>query len=278
MKRFSIFLNFIGYVPQQVRKVDTQYFITLLAGVVFLAVMLIIRPFGIRYQLQDVDFQWLWVWYALAISGVLLLNEQVIKALIIQRLKIMHWGILQKVGWHFYQSTLLFLVCWLIFLQSSFALILTPGWQSILTGASIIIFIVVPITEGTQVLQRKLKECYTSKTLKIKASDQSGGFEVSIPHLYFISSEDNYVAIHYWNTQQKRLCKTLVRTTLTKVTKQLASYGIVPCHRSFLINQQHITSIQGNKKQMKITLEKVDQAIPVSRKYAGVFALLKTTL
>ncbi|OJJ17702.1 hypothetical protein BKI52_27970 [marine bacterium AO1-C] len=278
MSYFASFPNKIGHITQQARHIDVRYFVTLLAGVVFLAIMLIIRPFGIRYQLQDTDFQWLWIWYALAVSGVALLNEQVIKVWITKRLKIHHWNVLQKLGWHIYQSILLFLVCWFIFLQSSFALMIDLGWQSIITGGSILAFIVVPIIEGTQILQQRLKKHYTPKTIKIKASGQSGSFEVSIPHLYFISSEDNYVAIHHWDIQQEQLCKTLLRTTLTKVAKQLALYGIVPCHRSFLINPQHITSIQGNKKQMKVTLSNVNQAIPVSRRYTEAFAWLKTTL
>ena len=61
----------------------------------------------------------------------------------------------------------------------------------------------------------------------------------------------------------------LIRLSLKQLDKQLEDISqIKRCHRSYLINMQHITSIDGNARSLTIRLDKVATSIPVSRSFS----------
>lgn len=91
---------------------------------------------------------------------------------------------------------------------------------------------------------------------------------VSISHLLYLEAMENYVAVHY--TKDDTPQRTLLRNTLTRIEAELPA-SFFRCHRSFIVNLDQITDIQGNAQGLKLSLTTSDAMVPVSRKYIPEF-------
>ena len=92
---------------------------------------------------------------------------------------------------------------------------------------------------------------------------------VPIDDIRVIQSMQNYVNIVYLSDD---LIKTeLVRRTLSDVEQALQGSSITRCHRSYLVNQDHITDYSGNAQGLQLSLSKYQDTVPVSRKYVDQF-------
>jgi DNA-binding LytR/AlgR family response regulator len=61
----------------------------------------------------------------------------------------------------------------------------------------------------------------------------------------------------------------LIRLSLKQLEIQLENFSqIKRCHRSYLVNTQHISSIDGNARSLTIQLDNVATSIPVSRSFS----------
>ena len=82
--------------------------------------------------------------------------------------------------------------------------------------------------------------------------------------LLYIQSIENYVNI-FWK-EDDHIHECLLRSSLTRIEKALQSYPIIfRCHRTFLVNLEQITNIEGNSQGYQLTLSLVNTSIPVSR-------------
>lgn len=105
------------------------------------------------------------------------------------------------------------------------------------------------------------------------SSDQ-GNEQLSIlpEYLLYIEAQGNYVFVYHLENGEIR--KSLLRTTMKKLEKKLRPYGIMRCHRSFLVNTQQITKISGNTHQRQLHLPGLSESLPVSRSYLSAFESL----
>ena len=81
----------------------------------------------------------------------------------------------------------------------------------------------------------------------------------------YIEAQDNYVAVNF--LQNGAMQRKLLRIPLNQLEKQLATYGIIRCHRSFLVNIDQIKNVSGNSHQLNLHLPHSSVNIPVSRRY-----------
>ena len=90
---------------------------------------------------------------------------------------------------------------------------------------------------------------------------------MQLSEFVYAKSEGNYVKIYYLDDNV--LIHKLIRLSLKQLEIQLENLSqIKRCHRSYLINMQHITSIDGNARSLTIQLDKVATSIPVSRSFS----------
>ncbi|MCK9324654.1 MAG: LytTR family transcriptional regulator [Bacteroidales bacterium] len=84
-----------------------------------------------------------------------------------------------------------------------------------------------------RLMQQKSEE---GKPRFIRFQDENGEVRLTInlDDLIFIEASENYVSIHYLDDHQ--LGRLLLRTSLKKLEQELASFPIVRCHRSYMIN------------------------------------------
>lgn len=100
--------------------------------------------------------------------------------------------------------------------------------------------------------------------------DNGGALKLTLEkkNIYYIESQDNYVSIVY--EIDGRLESYLLRCKTKDVVKMLSDTGMIRCHRSYLVNPEHIKSLNaasGGRARIVFDKEKVND-IPVSKTYA----------
>ena len=103
----------------------------------------------------------------------------------------------------------------------------------------------------------------------VQIYDEKGEMRLSVrrEHLLLIESADNYVCV--WYTNQNTPKKVLVRNTLKQVAEQLSSTHIQRCHRSYLINLDHVKVLRREKEGVFVELG-IDGVpdVPISKTYS----------
>lgn len=88
--------------------------------------------------------------------------------------------------------------------------------------------------------------------------------------LFLIKSADNYVELYY--EREGLLQKHTVRSSLKNIEINLNDFDyFFRCHRSSIININHIKEIQGNSQGYKLYFENLDFPVHVSQKYTSEF-------
>ncbi|MDR0766243.1 MAG: LytTR family transcriptional regulator [Odoribacteraceae bacterium] len=99
--------------------------------------------------------------------------------------------------------------------------------------------------------------------------DEKGDTRLSVSRsgLLYIESSDNYVMIWYLN--KDKATRFLLRNTLKALEEQLAGSDVLRCHRSYMVNFEHVKVIRRGKDGVYIELgiDKVPD-IPVSKTYS----------
>lgn len=79
-----------------------------------------------------------------------------------------------------------------------------------------------------------------------------------------IQSTDNYVTVYY--EDKKMVRSQMLRSTLTDMAHKLAGIPyLFRCHRGYIINLGQVRSADGNAQGYKLTLNRFDNKVPVSR-------------
>ncbi len=98
--------------------------------------------------------------------------------------------------------------------------------------------------------------------------DRSGSVKLSADpdDIFYIDSQDNYVNIHYF--LDGKMSTYLLRNSTSEVESALAQTPIVRCHRSYMVNLNHVRVLRHSKGKAFMLLD-CDAAIsvPVSRSY-----------
>lgn len=98
--------------------------------------------------------------------------------------------------------------------------------------------------------------------------DHSGALKISAAQddIFYIMSQDNYVSIHYLIGDTMN--SYLLRSSTMEVEEALKGTSIIRCHRSYLVNLNHVKMLHHSSGKAAIMLsDKTGTEIPVSRKY-----------
>jgi hypothetical protein len=91
-------------------------------------------------------------------------------------------------------------------------------------------------------------------------------FSVLRPNLLYLESSDNYVVIWYLN--KGVVARFLLRNTLKSLEGSLVRHDVLRCHRSYMVNLEHVKVVRRDKEGLSLELG-VEKApdIPVSKTY-----------
>jgi DNA-binding LytR/AlgR family response regulator len=83
----------------------------------------------------------------------------------------------------------------------------------------------------------------------------------------YLEAYGNYVKVNYY-TEDGLAKQKLLRATIKQMEDALAPVPfIIRCHRAYLVNTKHITSVKGNSQGYKVSFDYPIEDIPVSRAY-----------
>ena len=121
-----------------------------------------------------------------------------------------------------------------------------------------------------RMLRERIAEDETAlQAAYVQIYDEKGEMRLSVrrEHLLLIESADNYICVWYKNNNTPK--KVLVRNRLKQVAEQLASTHIQRCHRSYLVNIDHIKVLRREKEGVFVELG-IDGVpdVPISKTYS----------
>ena len=106
----------------------------------------------------------------------------------------------------------------------------------------------------------------SNQNIIIEFGQKQHQFSLNLTDLLCVKAEGNYVEIY--SLKDGLVNKKLIRSSLSKVKKQLELYSeIKHCHRSFIVNTEHLEKVTGNARNFNLHLDHLDFAIPVSRSF-----------
>ena len=126
--------------------------------------------------------------------------------------------------------------------------------------------------KSAQLLNKKLLESkqQTEKLIHFESEYKHDELIIKPEALVLIKSSDNYIEIFYLS--EGLIKKQMVRSTLKKAELTVKDYDhIIKCHRTFIVNINHVIEIQGNYQGYKLQFQQVDFPVPVSQKYIPEF-------
>ena len=153
-------------------------------------------------------------------------------------------------------------------------------WESIYTifwksTANTVWMLLIPYTVSllfldNQYLRNKLKEIGDrgpeSNIVHLKDEKGEIRLSINIENILYAESADNYVTVKYISND--KLVDFLLRTNLKKLSDDLRDTPIQRCHRSFMINLLHVTSLKKDQTEFVIQFDTTSiKDITVSKTY-----------
>lgn len=106
---------------------------------------------------------------------------------------------------------------------------------------------------------------FAGKTVTLTADNEKDTLTIPSDNLLYIESSDNYCTIvHLKNAQP---LKPLLRSSLSRLEKQINNPHIVRCHRSFIVNLDRVERVTGNAQGYKLHICSGQFVVPVARQY-----------
>lgn len=91
-------------------------------------------------------------------------------------------------------------------------------------------------------------------------------FTIASEKVIFIESSDNYSVIKYLNNN--KVSDFILRTSLKKLSNELKDTSIQRCHRSYMINFEHIASLKKDNSEISFEFDIPNiKEIPISKSY-----------
>jgi len=123
-----------------------------------------------------------------------------------------------------------------------------------------------------QQLNKKLIESkqQKEKLIHFESDYKKDNLIIKSDSLILIKSADNYIEVYY--ESEGIVKKQMIRNSLKKAEETIRDFDfIIKCHRTFIVNINHIKEIQGNSQGYKLYIENLDFPALVSQKYIKDF-------
>ncbi|MEM6805545.1 MAG: LytTR family transcriptional regulator DNA-binding domain-containing protein [Bacteroidota bacterium] len=251
--------------PQSSRK---KILFTTLVGFGVSLFIIFYKPFGI----ENVNKQWYFDLVILSLGLVFILSFLFMEVLIPKLFPkiFQNWTLAKAIVWY---GLLIIIVGAAVFLYKSYLQSFhdfTLKEFSIILGRTLlmaltIFFCVIGIY---QYINRQKLSLVSSQEIYPLLLPNGDTLPLMLKDILFISSNDNYVDIHYEEEGIRK--KLLCRSSLKNIESQLVNpfSPILRCHRKFLINADRFSILKTSSRSMLISLKKYEDEIPVSKQYA----------
>jgi hypothetical protein len=118
----------------------------------------------------------------------------------------------------------------------------------------------------TSALQSRNHPDTYPETIQLTGGNSGELLSMSANDLLYIQAADNYVEVHHHS--EGRVERSILRGTLKQMEGQLSGKGnIFRCHKSYLVNLDHVVRVSGNAQGFRLHLAPGDEGVPVSRQH-----------
>jgi len=113
--------------------------------------------------------------------------------------------------------------------------------------------------------KKEIKEI--EKTITLKSNLTKDELETDVDKILFVEAQGNYCRIACID-ENNSVVLHMIRMTMLLAEEQCKKYNsLVRCHKSFIINTNHIHRVSGNSRGYLVSLNYTETKIPVSKKY-----------
>jgi len=120
--------------------------------------------------------------------------------------------------------------------------------------------------ELNAIIEQKIRKVPKNEVITINADTKVDMLKLNLQDLLYIKSEDNYCKLYF--KENKQIQNKLLRISLKNIEEQLRNYPeILRCHRSYIVNKNHILKISGNARSYIIHFALCNETAFVSRNF-----------
>lgn len=113
----------------------------------------------------------------------------------------------------------------------------------------------------------KMESNKEKNVIQFKDEKEEVRFTIASEKVIYIESSDNYCVIKYLNND--KISDFLLRNSLKKLSSDLKESPIQRCHRSYMINFEHISSLKKDNSEISFEFDIPNiKEIPISKSYS----------
>lgn len=119
-------------------------------------------------------------------------------------------------------------------------------------------------------INKKLKDhkLIQEKIIYFNSDYQKDSLAIKVSMLLFIRSANNYIEVFWKDGDTVR--HQMVRCSMTSAEEVVKEHKFIfKCHRSYIVNINHIDRFEGNLQGYKLYFENIEFPIPVSKNFAS---------
>ena len=117
-----------------------------------------------------------------------------------------------------------------------------------------------------QKLAENTEENKENNVIQFKDEKDEVRFSITSDKVVFIESSDNYCIIKYLNND--KISDFVLRSSLKRLANELSETPIQRCHRSYMINLEHVASLKKDNSDISFEFDVPNvKEIPISKSY-----------
>lgn len=115
-------------------------------------------------------------------------------------------------------------------------------------------------------LAENTEEIKENNVIQFKDEKDEVRFSITSDKVVFIESSDNYCIIKYLNND--KISDFVLRSSLKRLANELSETPIQRCHRSYMINLEHVASLKKGNSDISFEFDVPNvKEIPISKSY-----------
>jgi hypothetical protein len=240
--------------------------------------LLLLEPFNIG-ELPTREKYYLIIGFGVITFVCLSFNLLILPSLAPKYFNSSKWKVKKEIFWNLW---ILFTILTAYFFYSRLLGVLSFDFDMVI---KLILTAIIPITgliivNRNKMLRSRLKlagdinkklqdhKLIQEKIVYFNSDYQKDSLAIKVSLLLVIRSANNYIEV-FWK-EGDGVKHQMVRCSMAYAEELLTEHKfIVQCHRSFIVNIDHIDRFEGNLQGYKLYFEKIDFTIPVSKSFAS---------
>jgi len=271
------FWNLVNTPFPRPRKTKKNFLWICLLGFSCSLFIILFKPFGIQNFNDDWYFELIIFSMGLVFIAAVLFIEWLIPTIFPGPFK--KWKLGKALIWY---TLVIFFIGGIVFLYKSYLggyLDFTLTEYLLVIGRTLLLALTVSFfgLGIFQFINRKQISRLTSNEAYWVTSKNGKAIRFNLKDVLFVSSDDNYVDIHYHSAGNRK--KMIFRSSLKNIESQIVHplSPIKRCHRGYLINTEFFEIKKMSSRSMTISLKNYKDEIPVSKQYAdAIKEILRT--